>query len=467
MKKITAGPRKSMFPPPDFAVALAIFLAASAPLHAQQSATISAIAGADADADVDADANEPWAVHGQWTTLSQQHPGFRSPYQGTNSLDAGSRSDETTDLTVYAGLRLWRGAELWLNPEIDQGYGFSNTVGVAGFPSGEAYKIGANAPYLRLPRLFLRQVIALGTATEKVEGAANQLGGSRAVDNLTLTVGKFSVTDIFDTNTYAHDPRADFMNWANIDAGAFDYAADAWGFTYGAAAEWQHGDWTLRGGYFQLSSVPNGKITGVDFRQHSLVAEAEWRHDWLGHPGKIKWLVIANHADMGSYRDAVQLAAATDAVPDTALVRRAAWRPGAAVNVEQALAGDLGLFVRASANDGAMEAYEFTEIDKSLSAGLSLKGGRWGRKDDTFGLAAVVNGLSNAAQAYFAAGGIGILIGDGRLRYGSEQIVETYYALQLTSWADLSADYQHIANPAYNRDRGPVSVYSLRLHAQF
>jgi high affinity Mn2+ porin len=425
------------------------------------------VSGGVARAQDGSSAEDAWAVHGQWTTLSQQHPGFRSPYQGSNSLDPQSRSDETTDLTLYAGWRPWSGAQLWINPEIDQGYGFSNTVGVAGFPSGEAYKIGANAPYLRMPRLFLRQVIALGAATEKVEGEANELGGERALENVTLTVGKFSVTDIFDTNSYAHDPRADFMNWANIDAGAFDYAADAWGFTYGAAAEWQHDAWTLRGGYFQLSAAPNGKITGIDFRQHSLVAEAELRQNWFGQPGKIKLLAIANHADMGSYRDAVQLAAISGAVPDTALVRRAAWRPGVAINIEQALADDLGLFVRASANDGAMEAYEFTEINRSLSAGLSLKGGRWGRRDDTFGVAAVVDGLSDAAQAYFAAGGIGILIGDGRLHYGSEQIVETYYAMQLTGWASLSADYQHIANPAYNRDRGPVSIYSLRLHAQF
>ncbi|HEV7813683.1 MAG TPA: carbohydrate porin [Janthinobacterium sp.] len=412
-------------------------------------------------------ADESWALHGQFTNLSQRHPGFRSLYSGSNSLDAHGRTDETTDLTLYGGVRLWPGAELWLNPEIDQGFGLSDTVGLAGFSSGEAYKIGANAPYLRLPRIFIRQVIPLGGAREQVAGMANQLGGMRAADNLTFTLGKFSVTDIFDTNTYAHDPRADFMNWATIDAGAFDYAADAWGFTYGAAAEWKQDSWTLRGGYFQLSPAPNGKITGINFKQYSLVVEGEARHDWFGHPGKIKLLAFVNRAPMGRYRDAVQLGLDSGGAPDTALVRREASRPGFALNIEQELAADVGAFLRASVNDGAMEAYEFTEINKSLSAGLSLKGGRWGRKDDTLGVAAVVNGLSGAAQAYFAAGGIGILIGDGGLNYGSEQIFETYYSLQLGRYLNVAFDYQHVANPAYNRDRGPVSIYGLRLHSEF
>ena len=201
---------------------------------------------------------EIWAIHGQLTNVTQRHPRFSSPYSGENSLDASGRAEETTDITLYAGLRLWQGAELWINPEIDQGFGLSNTVGVAGFPSGEAYKVGANKPYLRLPRAFIRQVIAMGGDEQRVEAAANQLAGTKAADNLTITIGKFSVGDIFDINSYAHDPRADFLNWSLIDSGAFDYAADAWGFTYGAAAEWTQSNWTVRGGVFQLSKIPQG-----------------------------------------------------------------------------------------------------------------------------------------------------------------------------------------------------------------
>ena len=412
-------------------------------------------------------APEDWALHGQVTNVTQGHPRFTSSYSGTNSLIANGRTEETTDITLYAGVRLWRGAEFWINPEIDQGFGLSNTVGMAGFPSGEAYKIGANVPYPRLPRAFLRQVIPLSGELVKMESSANQLAGSKAANNVTLTIGKFSVTDIFDTNTYAHDPRGDFLNWSIIDAGAFDYAADAWGFTYGAAAEWTQDAWTLRGGVFQLSKIPNGKIVNVDFSQYMLVTELEQRYQMRGHPGKAKLLAFVNRGRMGAYRDALQLAQLAGDTPDTGLVRRFASRPGVAINLEQELAPDLGMFLRASLNNGTKEAYEFTEINRSISGGLSLKGGRWGRDDDTFGLAGVVNGLSSDARRYFANGGIGILIGDGGQTYGAEKVLETYYSMRVNRHVTLAVNYQHVNNPAYNRDRGPVSIFGVRAHAEF
>ena len=407
-----------------------------------------------------------WSAFGQLTNVTQWHGSFRSPYGGTNSLAAGGPAEETTDATLYAGSRLWRGAEFWVNPEIDQGFGLSGTLGVAGFPSGEAYKIGANAPYLRLPRVFVRQYIPLGEPGEHVETVANQFAYQSAGDSLTITAGKLSVVDIFDVNRYAHDPRGDFMNWALIDAGTFDYAADAWGFTYGAAAELARGPWTLRGGIFQLSPVPNGKITGVDFSQYSLLAELETRCDWGGRPGKAKVLGFVNRGNMGNYADAVQLASQSGGTPNTASVRRFSSRPGISVDLEQEVSSEIGLFARAGANDGRFEAYEFTEINKTVSAGLSLAGERWGRPEDKVGIGAVLNGLSGDARSYFSAGGLGILIGDGRLNYGSEQIVEVYYSLKVNARLSLSVDYQHIENPAYNRDRGPVSVYGMRLHAE-
>ena len=418
------------------------------------------------DSSVDT-APENWALHGQLTNVTQHHPHFTSPYSGTNSLIANGRTEETTDVTLYAGVQLWRGAEFWINPEIDQGFGLNNTVGVAGFPSGEAYKIGANIPYLRVPRAFVRQVIPLGGDVAKTESAANQLGGTKAANNVTFTVGKFSVTDIFDTNTYAHDPRGDFLNWSIIDAGAFDYAADAWGFTYGGAVEWTQHAWTLRGGVFQLSKVPNGKIVNVDFSQYMLITELEQRYQIGVHPGKVKLLGFVNRGRMGTYRDAVQLAQQTGDTPDTGAVRRFGSRPGASINAEQELAAGTGVFVRASINNGSKEAYEFTEINRSISGGLSLKGARWGRPDDTFGVAGVINGLSRDARRYFAAGGIGILIGDSQQTYGAEKILETYYSMRVTPQVTLALNYQYVNNPAYNRDRGPVSIVGLRGHAEF
>ena len=368
-------------------------------------------------------AQQAWNVLGQFTNVTQWHPAFTSPYQGQNSLNPGSDSAATNDLTLFAGVRISDGGELWINPEIDQGFGLSNTLGVAGFPSGEAYKVGANAPYLRLPRLFYRQSFNLGGEQQTIASAANQLGRTRSADNIILTIGKFSVTDVFDTNTYAHDPRSDFFNWSIADSGAFDYAADAWGFTKGASIEWTQSWWTLRGGFFDLPTVPNSTTLDPTFSQHEWVAELEERHHLRGHPGKLKLLGFVNRGNMGSYADAVQLAQQTNSVPDTALVRRGSSRSGFAINLEQEVSPGLGGFARASMNGGSKEAFEFTEINQSLAAGLSLRGDRWGRQDDTFGVAAVANGLSGDARNYFAAGGMGILIGDGRLNYGSEKII--------------------------------------------
>jgi high affinity Mn2+ porin len=390
-----------------------------------------------------------------------------SPYQGANSLDPRNEVKETTDLTLFAGVRLWEGGEAYVNPELDQGFGLSDTLGVAGFPSGEAYKVGQNAPYVRLPRIFFRQVIGLGGSEQAVEPAANQLGGTTSSDRVKLTLGKFSVVDVFDTNTYAHDPRRDFFDWSIIDSGAFDYAADAWGYTYGAAVDWTQSWWSVRGGVFDLSEVPNSKYLNRGFEQFAAIGELEERHVLLGRGGVVRLLGFVNRGRMANYQDAVSLAQRTGSTPDVALVRDFRTRPGVALNIEQEIAFDLGVFVRGSVNDGSKEAYEFTEINKSVAAGLSLRGARWSRPDDTFGLAAAVNGLSGDARSYFAAGGLGILIGDGRLpRYGAETILETYYSARVADHLTLGLDYQYVANPAYNRDRGPVSVVGLRIHLE-
>jgi high affinity Mn2+ porin len=410
----------------------------------------------------------PWNLHGQATFVEQFHPAFRSPYEGANSLTPASNHEETADLTLFAGVGLWRGAAFYINPEVDQGFGLSDTLGVAGFPSGEAYKVGQSKPYARLQRAFVRQRFDLGGANRTVEPGPNELGGASATDNVTVTVGKFSVVDIFDANAYAHDPRADFFNWSVIDAAAFDYAADAWGYTIGGAVEWTQSWWTLRGGVFELSNVPNSKTLEPAFKEFALIEEFEGRYDWRGHPGKVKLLAFLNYGRMGSYDAAVSLAQANGTTPDTALVRHFSSRGGAALNLEQELTSDLGAFARLSLNDGSKEAYEFTDVNQSLSLGLLLKGSAWSRPDDVVGVATAFNRASSAARSYFAAGGLGILIGDGQLPHAaSENIIETFYSLRPDAHFSVSADYQYVANPAYNRDRGPVSIVALRVHAEF
>ena len=406
--------------------------------------------------------------HGQTTFTWQGYPAFRSPYEGTNSLPGSGEGRETLDATLYAGVRLWDGAELWLNPEIDQGFGIGNTLGIAGYTSGEAYKIGFAYPYTRLQRAFIRQTIDLGGETQKVDAGINQFAGSQTANRLVITVGKFSVADIFDNNKYAHDPRNDFLNWAIIDTGTFDYAAEPWGYTLGAAAEWYQGDWTLRGGLFDLSILPNNLELDPTFDQFQWVGEIERRYELWGHPGKIAVTGFLSRGRMGSFADAIALADITGGPADIAAVRQYQSRGGVSINLEQEITADLGAFVRAGWANGDIEPYEFTDIDRTAAAGLSLNGKQWGRPDDTVGVAGVVNGISKIHEEFLNDGGLGILVGDGMLPHpGLEQIIETYYSYALSASTHLTADYQYIANPGYNEDRGPVNVFSARMHWQF
>lgn len=407
-----------------------------------------------------------FAVHGQATLVNQYAFPFRAPYSGQNSL-ASNSGRETFDVDLYLGFRPWQGAEIWINPEIDQGFGLSGTFGIAGFPSAEAYKVGAAYPYARVPRAFLRQTIDLGGEVQKVDAGINQFAGSQTADRLVITAGKFSVVDIFDSNKYAHDPRGDFLNWTAVNTGAFDYAADAWAFTYGAAVEWYTGQWTFRAGVFDGPVVPNSSDLDPAFGQFQLVGEIERRYELWGQPGKVAVTGYLTRARMGNFADAVQLAALTGAPADISAVRTYSTKPGIAANLEQQILPGVGLFARAGYTPGKLEAYAFTDADATFAGGASLSGKLWGRPGDTLGLAGILNTISNVHQAYLTAGGYTALIGDGMLPHpGSEKIMEVYYTLPVFAWM-LTFDYQFIANPAYNRDRGPVSVVATRLHAQF
>ena len=282
-----------------------------------------------------------------------------------------------------------------------------------------------------------------------------------------ITAGKFSVADVFDTNKYAQNPHKDFLNWALIDTGSFDYAADAWGYTYGAAAEWYQGNWTLRGGLFDLSAVPNSTELDQSFGQFQWIGEIERRYQLWGHPGKLAVTGFLSRGRMGTYNDAVQLAQTTGGPADIAAVRQYRSRGGIAMNLEQEITSDLGVFARVGMANGNVETYEYTDIDRTVAAGLALTGKQWGRPNDTFGLAGIVDGISSAHEAFLNAGGLGLLVGDGRLpNPGLEKIIESYYDFPLFGW-NVTFDYQFIVNPAYNRDRGPVSVLGARLHAEF
>jgi high affinity Mn2+ porin len=438
--------------------------AGSPAAHAE---TIDAPGAALATAEVSLTPDERFAVHGQATYVEQDTNSFRAPYRGPNSLSPDS-GRETSDLTLYLGARLWHGAEIWVSAEIDQGFGLDNTVGLAAFSSGEAYKVGANAPYLRMPRLFVRQTLDTGTERENVEGIANQLAGTRSLDRWVFTVGKFSVTDVFDTNQYAHDPRMDFLNWAAVDAGTYDYAADAWAYTVGAAAERYIGLWTFRVGVFDLSIVPNSPHLDPAFHQFQMDGEIEKRYPLFGKTGRILFTAWDTRGRMGLLDQAIALGLATDTTPNTAKVRQYRSRIGGSFALEQPVTDDFGLFARVGKAQGNVEVYEFTDIDRSKAVGGSLKGTSWRRPGDTLGVVFLDDGISAEREEYLSLGGLGVLVGDGKLPHpGPEEVFETYYSIGVFSWAQLSTDYQYVKNPAYNRDRGPVSIWALRLHLQF
>src|SRR5580692_10499232 len=292
-----------------------------------------------------------FSFKGQTTFIEQYTPPFRSPYLGPHSLDP-NQGRESWDAMYFVGAKLWQGAEFWIDPEIDQGFGLSNTEGIAGFPSGASFKVGASVPYARVQRAFVRQTIDLGGDSQKVEADQNQFAGSNTTDRLVITVGKYSVSDVFDQNKYAQNPRKDFMNWALIDTGTFDYAADAWGYSYGAAAEWYQGPWTLRAGVFDLTTVPNGEDLDPHFSQFQWLGEVERRYELWSHPGKIAFTGFLTRARLGTYEDAIALAQVTGGPADIAAVRQYRSRTGLGVNLEQEITADLGLFARAGFASG-------------------------------------------------------------------------------------------------------------------
>ena len=409
--------------------------------------------------------SDRWEIHGQTTYLPQGYPRFRAPYTGTNSLTPAPQAQATWSNGLYLNARLWEGGEVYYNPELLQGFGLNDTVGAAGFPNGEAQKSNFPYPHYNTSRLFLRQTFGFGGEQEYLASGPGQLSGKVDVSRLTVQAGKFAVMDVFDGNSYAKDTRKDFMNWSMWAPGAFDYSADKVGLTYGATAEFNQKHWALRSGYFLMQSVSNANSFDTKvFERGTYVLELETRYSLFSLPGKLRTIAWLNSAFSGSYRETLNNPAFN---LDIAQTRTGRIKYGYVVSLEQALTDDVGLFGRWSWNDGKTEIMAFTDIDASLSLGASIKGTRWGRPDDVVGIGGAINTLSGDHRDFIAAGGLGVLIGDGQLNYRRERILETYYAFALNKQLTLTGDYQLITNPAYNADRGPVHVFSGRLHGEF
>ncbi len=418
----------------------------------------------------DKDKEPEWfSAHAQATMITQIHDHFRSPYAGPNSLLPSEPSATSLTATLYLAARLWENDEnsgtVVFNPEITGGTGFSGVTGLAGFSNGEIQHLGTPEPRPYIARLFVQETIGLGGEQEKLEDDANQIAGTRDVDRLTLFLGKMAAEDLADNNKYSHDPRTQFLDWSLMYNGAWDYPANVRGYTFGLGLDFNQKWWAFRYGIF----LEPATAQGAAFDPHVIealgqVAELEERWERDCHPGKLRLLAFLNHANMGNYRDALAMMPVN---PDITATRRYRIKYGFGLNLEQELCKDLGFFARLGWNDGHSESWAFTEIDETASAGLALKGRRWCRPNDTIGVAYVANGLSSAHRDYLASGGLGFIIGDGALNYAAEEIVETYYDFQIKKGIDVTVNFQGVEHPAYNADRGPLAVFSLRVHVEF
>ena len=429
---------------------------------------------------------QQWNFHAQNTEIVQGDPGFPAKYSGPHSLNSAGEVRETVSLDLFAGVRLWRGAEAHMDGLMWQGFGLSHTFGIVAFPNGDAYKAGTETPNLMFSHLFLRQTIGLGGEQEDVFDDQLTLAGKQDISRLTFTLGRMSALDVFDHNTYAQDPHTQFMNWGLMANLTWDYGQDTIGYATGFTAELNQPKWTLRYGFFPMPPYHNfqnaGSGDGGDdqyltwpsrgsygpfLRSWSMATEFERRYSINSHPGAVRFLAWLNEANMDSYQAATAILLANGPNADISPAQAYHYAYGFGFNWEQEVAKSVGVFSRLGWNDGKTQALEFSDANWSASLGASIKGNTWNRPEDSFGLAGVVSGISRDNQKFLAAGGLGIEDGDGALTYSLEKVVETYYDFKVWKSVHAAADFQFINDPAFNRDRGPVEVIGGRFHWEF
>lgn len=423
-----------------------------------------------ANAEASDTAQDRWSLHAQSTFVWQRKSAFDAPYTGPQSLRTDREYSHSWSATAFLGARLWEGAEFYINPESVAAVPLSNFHGLSSNNNGEMQKNGGPIPREYIARAFVRQIFNLGGERQQIENGPNQVATNYDRRRIVFTAGKLTQTDIFEKSAYANDPRSQFLNWALMTHGAWDYAGDARAYTIGLAGEWYVDDWVVRAGRFMEPETANGTALNFDIgRFHGDQIEFEHDHAIGDLPGAVRFMAFRNRAFAGNYRDAINAALKTREPPDVTTGRKDADKTGLAISLEQRVSSDIGLFLRASSADDEVEEYAFTEIGNTVSGGLSMKGNRWHRPNDTFGIAFSTSGLNHDHRNYLAAGGLGGFLGDGQLtRYGRENVIEAYYNLQVRKGVNVSLDFQQITNPGYNADRrGPVRIIGGRGHLEF
>ncbi len=430
-------------------------------------------------------ANHPWLISGQANIIFQSHPPFHSPYQGPNSLLPQGEYKTSLVGTIFTGLQLHRNlrfnTDAIFDLESSGGRGISEALGLAGFTNLDVVRNPQLGPVPYVARAQIHQTI--GLTSKMVDAQRTPFSMATVVPSrrLDLRVGKMSLPDFFDLNNPGSDSHLQFLNWTVDNNGAYDYAADTRGYTYAAIAEYDDGPWSARYGMALMPTVANGidlqsslrKARGdnyeVDYARGPLTR-------WLDpkRQGAVRLLGYVNRANMGVYRVQNALALQERANGDPAAVPVITDHPfgttvkyGVGLNFEQELPKDLRVFGRFGWNEGQHESYAYTEDDETFEVGGDLTGNRWSRPTDRVGLVVVTNAIKRDHQAYLGLGGLGFLLGDGRLNYAREDILETYYTAH--NWRGLftAFDFQYIAHPGYNQDRGPVAVFSVRTHVDF
>jgi high affinity Mn2+ porin len=417
-----------------------------------------------AQAPVDSGKKEDrWSWHFQATSIYQHHGFFDAPYEGPNSLPSHPENRVSLTATVFLDFRINSHLDLVVNPEVAGGKGFGEVRGIAGFTNGEIPRVASAIPKLYPARGYIRATWGLGSEMEECEDEANQVAGKRPARRFTALAGKFAVTDFFDNNAYSHDPRTQFMNWAMMYNGAWDYPADTRGYTVGLMEELTMPHWSLRLAQVAEATVANGPRYDANvLKNRGDMVECEWRYAPLGQPGALRILGFANRARSGTFRGSLLPDGTTNL---EATRRNGTLKYGFGLNFEQAFSSNIGVFGRYGWNDGKTESWAFTQIDRTVSGGISLGGQLWKRRNDHAGIGAAWNSISGDHRNFLAHGGLGFIIGDGRLDHSRpEGLFETYYSWRILKAWTVTGDFQHIRNPAYNADRGPVSVYSMRLH---
>jgi len=410
--------------------------------------------------------NDRFSIHTQTTIIKQFKPSFSAKYSGDNSLLTNYESKTSITSTLYLGARLWKGGSIFINPEIAGGSGLSGALGIAAATNGETFRIGDPAPQIYLARLFYRQIFALTAENTYHNSDFNIIGEHLPARYLAIIIGKIGIADYFDGNKFSHDPRSQFMSWALMSNGAWDYPANTRGYTPSLVFEYVSQKHEFRCGISLVPLTANGNtMNWAILKSVSNTIEYTHLHSIKNQPGALRLLGFFTTTDMGNYRQSIALNPQNPNITDTRKYGNTKF--GFGVNVEQNFTNELGCFFRASWNDGNNETWMFTEIDRTLSAGFSMTGQRWKRDNDNIGIAYVASGISSAHSDYLKAGGKGFILGDGNLNYVWEKLAEVYYSAGLVkNRLYLSVAYQFLINPGYNSDRkGPVNIFSVRLHS--